>query len=165
MLLLDEPLSALDGPLRQRLQDDLAGIFRSTDVTVVHVTHDVGEAFALGDRVAVLRAGRLVQAATPEELWRHPGSAWIANFIGRGNVVTAADGTQSSIAPEAITLQAGDEAMVTSVERRGPVLVVTVRRDDGVTLVASIGGLRRVRVGDRVSVAIEPDGVAALGPG
>ena len=82
MLLLDEPLGALDGPLRHRLQNDLRALFERLSLTVVHVTHDVGEAFALGDRVAILRAGRLAQVATPDELWSRPADDWVARFLG-----------------------------------------------------------------------------------
>ena len=73
VLLLDEPLGALDGPLRERLQTDLRALFEALGLTVVHVTHDVGEAFALGDRVAILRDGRVAQVAPPDELWARPG--------------------------------------------------------------------------------------------
>ncbi len=82
VLLLDEPLGALDGPLRLRLQSDLRSLFEKLALTVVHVTHDVGEAFALGDRVAVLRAGRLAQVAPPHELWARPADDWVARFLG-----------------------------------------------------------------------------------
>ena len=68
-LLLDEPLSALDGPLRERLRDDLARLFGDLDVSVVHVTHDVEEAFALGDVVAVMLDGHIAQAGSADELW------------------------------------------------------------------------------------------------
>ena len=87
VLLLDEPLGALDGPLRFRLQSDLRALFEALSLTVVHVTHDVGEAFALGDRVAVLRAGRLAQLASPDELWARPADDWVARFLGLRNVV------------------------------------------------------------------------------
>ena len=71
-LLLDEPLGALDGPLRQRLQADLRALFERLGLTVIHVTHDVGEAFALGDRVAILREGRLAQVAAWTSSGRGP---------------------------------------------------------------------------------------------
>ena len=96
-LLLDEPLGALDGPLRLRLQEDLRALFERLALTVVHVTHDVGEAFALGDRVAILRAGRLAQVARPEELWARPADDWVARFLGMRNVVR--DGDRATVDP------------------------------------------------------------------
>ena len=91
VLLLDEPLGALDGPLRRRLQTDLRELFERLRLTVVHVTHDVGEAFELGDRVAVLRDGRVAQVATPDELWARPADDWVARFLGMTNVVPDGD--------------------------------------------------------------------------
>ena len=86
VLLLDEPLGALDRPLHDRLVTELGDLFRTIGQTAVYVTHDVAEAFALGDRVAVMREGRVVQIAAPEELWATPGDAWVARFIGLANV-------------------------------------------------------------------------------
>ena len=86
VLLLDEPLGSLDRRLRDRLLDDLGRIFDELGSTAVYVTHDQTEAFTLGDRVAVMRAGRVVQVATPDELWAHPHDADIARFLGLANV-------------------------------------------------------------------------------
>src|SRR5262249_60597663 len=83
---LREPLGSLDGRLRDRLLDDLERLFDQIAITAVYVTHDQTEAFALGDRVGVMRAGRLVQVATADELWSHPRDADVARFLGIGNV-------------------------------------------------------------------------------
>ena len=88
VLLLDEPVGSLDGPLRERLLADLDALFDRLGLTVAYVTHDVAEAFALGDSVAVLRDGTVVQQAAPEELWAAPADAWTAGFLGLGNVRT-----------------------------------------------------------------------------
>jgi thiamine transport system ATP-binding protein len=82
LLLLDEPLAALDRGLRARLLAELVELLERLDVTALHVTHDQEEAFALGDRVAVMEAGRIVQVDTPEALWRAPGTAAVARFLG-----------------------------------------------------------------------------------
>ena len=104
VLLLDEPLGALDGPLRRRLQTDLRELFERLRLTVVHVTHDVGEAFELGDRVAVLRDGRVAQVATPDELWARPADDWVARFLGMTNVVP--DGDRATVVrPEAVRVR------------------------------------------------------------
>jgi thiamine transport system ATP-binding protein len=158
MLLLDEPLGSLDGPLRVRLQEDLIALFERLELTVVHVTHDVGEAFALGDRVAILRAGRLAQAAPPDELWARPADDWVASFLGMRNVVR--DGDRATIVrPEAVRVCAGSGATVLAAERDGPVVRLRVRRDDGVEFHAVSLDAPSLAHGDRVSVEIDPAGV------
>jgi ABC-type Fe3+/spermidine/putrescine transport system ATPase subunit len=84
VLLLDEPLGAIDVAMKTRLLDDLDGIV--ADRTTVYVTHDHDEALTIGDRVAVLRDGRLVAVDTPEGLWSHPPDPWTARFLGHPNV-------------------------------------------------------------------------------
>lgn len=82
VLLLDEPLSALDREMRERLALDLRGILRSTGTTAVFVTHDQDEAFTVCDRVAVMMGGKVLQLDIPERLWRHPATAQVAEFLG-----------------------------------------------------------------------------------
>jgi thiamine transport system ATP-binding protein len=156
-LLLDEPLGALDGPLRLRLQEDLRELFERLSLTVVHVTHDVGEAFALGDRVAILRGGRVAQIAPPETLWAHPADDWVARFLGMRNV--ARDGDRTTITrPEAVRLRSGSDATVLAADRDGPVVRLRLRRDDGVELEAvALGGAPEP--GARVGLEIDPAGV------
>ena len=86
VLLLDEPLGALDRPLHDRLVAELRDLFDEIGQTALYVTHDVAEAFAVGTRVAVMRAGAIVQVATAERLWESPADAWVARFIGLANV-------------------------------------------------------------------------------
>ena len=82
LLLLDEPLSALDRELREHLAVELRAILQATGTAAVFVTHDQDEAFTVADRVAVMRRGKLLQVETPEELWRHPNSKEVAEFLG-----------------------------------------------------------------------------------
>ena len=89
LLLLDEPLGALDRTLRERLMDELPDILHRAGVTVITVTHDQEEAFAIADCVAIMRAGEVVQIGTPEALYRHPSSAWVARFLGLTNLLDA----------------------------------------------------------------------------
>lgn len=89
LLMLDEPLGALDRALRERLMDELPGILRRAGVTVIYVTHDQEEAFAIAGRVVLIRAGRVVQVGTPEEVYRRPASAWAARFLGLTNLLDA----------------------------------------------------------------------------
>lgn len=87
MLLLDEPLSALDASLRREMQSELKSLQREIGITFLFVTHDQEEALTLSDRVAVLRSGRLEQIAAPEEIYRRPATAYVAQFIGQTNLL------------------------------------------------------------------------------
>ena len=87
VLLLDEPLGALDLKLRKRLQTELALIQRHVGTTFVFVTHDQEEAMALADRIAILNEGRIEQIGTPEEIYRQPASLFAADFIGESNIL------------------------------------------------------------------------------
>lgn len=84
LLLLDEPLSALDRGLRHHLLGVLTEVLANTGTTALYVTHDQDEAFAIADRVAILATGRLLQVAEPEKLWRQPADAQVAEFLGYG---------------------------------------------------------------------------------
>ncbi len=88
VLLLDEPLAALDAKLRASMQEELRRIQREVGITFVFVTHDQQEAFALSDRVAVMRAGRLEQAGTPVELYCKPATRFVADFVGQSNFIS-----------------------------------------------------------------------------
>lgn len=90
VLLLDEPLSALDARIRTKLRQELRGLVRRLGLTAIYVTHDQEEALALSDRIAVMRAGRILQVDTPYGVYHQPSSAFVAGFIGTSNVVEAA---------------------------------------------------------------------------
>jgi iron(III) transport system ATP-binding protein len=94
VVLLDEPFSALDAGLRERLREEVAAILRAAGTSTLLVTHDQSEALSLADTVAVLRAGRLEQVGTPEEVYERPQSQWVASFLGDADVLpgTARDG-------------------------------------------------------------------------
>ncbi|MGH4035406.1 ABC transporter ATP-binding protein [Actinomycetota bacterium Odt1-20B] len=89
LLMLDEPLGQLDRSLRERLVVELRELFGELGTTVLAVTHDQGEAFALADRVVVMRDGRIAQSGTPLEVWQRPVDAFVARFLGFDNVVEA----------------------------------------------------------------------------
>jgi ABC-type Fe3+/spermidine/putrescine transport system ATPase subunit len=89
LLLLDEPLGALDRNLRERLLEELPVILRRVGVTAITVTHDQEEAFALSDRVVLLNGGIVVQTGRPETLYDHPHNAWVARFLGLENLFSA----------------------------------------------------------------------------
>jgi ABC-type Fe3+/spermidine/putrescine transport system ATPase subunit len=87
LLMLDEPLGALDRALRERLIDDLRAILKRVGVTSVYVTHDQAEAFAIADWLVLIDAGQIAQQGPPEQVYRHPNSAFVARFMGHTNLV------------------------------------------------------------------------------
>jgi spermidine/putrescine transport system ATP-binding protein len=89
VLLLDEPLSALDAKLRREMQVELKGLQRKIGVTTILVTHDQEEALAMSDRVAVMNAGRIEQLGTGEDVYHRPATAFVAEFLGESNLVGA----------------------------------------------------------------------------
>ncbi|MDT0308178.1 ABC transporter ATP-binding protein [Streptomyces sp. DSM 44917] len=93
LLMLDEPLGRLDRDLRERLVVELRQLFRRLGTTVLAVTHDQGEAFALADRVVVMREGRIAQAGSPAEVWGRPADAFVARFLGFRNLAAGRVGT------------------------------------------------------------------------
>ena len=95
-LLLDEPLSNLDPTLRQSTRDDLRAMLRRVGVPALFVTHDQEDAFAIADRIALLKRGKLLQSGTPEELYHAPVSREVAAFIGRSSIVAAKDNGASA---------------------------------------------------------------------
>ena len=94
VLMLDEPVGALDRSLRARLVPELSALLRSVRIAAIYVTHDQEEAFAIADRVAVLNGGRVVQIGTPEDLWHNPSTEFVARFFGFDNIadIRAANG-------------------------------------------------------------------------
>jgi putative spermidine/putrescine transport system ATP-binding protein len=90
VLLLDEPLTALDAALRERLRGELNRLLRALGITAVYVTHDQSEAMVLGDRIVVMRKGAIAQVGTPRDIYFAPASRFVAEFVGAANIVEAA---------------------------------------------------------------------------
>ncbi len=160
VLLLDEPLGSLDRRLRDRLLDDLGRIFEEFGSTAIYVTHDQTEAFTLGDRVAVMRAGRVVQVATPDELWAHPHDADTARFLGLANV----EGVEV-IRPEAVSVRRAEgrgNGVVERVTRTGALLRIVLLLDDDRRLEAVVATVDHPAAGDRVDVEVDPHGIVRL---
>jgi putative spermidine/putrescine transport system ATP-binding protein len=88
VLLLDEPLGALDLKLRKQMQIELKTLQRQIGITFVYVTHDQDEALSMSDRLAVFRAGKIEQIGTPEQIYEHPATAFVADFVGDANIIT-----------------------------------------------------------------------------
>ena len=160
VLLLDEPLGSLDRRLRDRLLEDLDRLFEELRVTAIYVTHDQAEAFALGDRVAVMREGRIAQTGSPDELWAHPLDEDVARFLGLRNV-----SGRKVVRPEAVTVRAaaGDgDGVVESAVRHGPTVYLVIRLDDGSELEAAVTSLDHPAPGVRVDVEVAPEGIVRM---
>jgi spermidine/putrescine transport system ATP-binding protein len=95
VMLLDEPLSALDLKLRQHMRAELRAIQKRTNVTFIYITHDQGEALAMSDRVGVMSHGRLQQVAVPQDIYNNPVNGFVASFVGENNVFTGRIGSVS----------------------------------------------------------------------
>jgi putative spermidine/putrescine transport system ATP-binding protein len=153
VLLLDEPLGALDRQLREEMQVELKAIQREVGITFLFVTHDQGEALTMSDRIAVFHQGRVEQVGTPREIYEHPATAFVAGFVGTSNIlsgptaraVLGVDGT-FSVRPEKIRVRGeGDPAAGGDVSTTGTLADVvyagaetryTVDLDAGVRMVA-----------------------------
>jgi len=179
LLLLDEPLSALDPETREALQRELGRVHRELGTTTIHVTHDFEEAVALGDKIAVLkedrldgakREGRIVQVGRPEEIFRRPANEFVARFVGVRNIFRG-EAHPAEEGYKLISIEGLEIAAVTGLE--GPVHV-SVRPED---IVLSRGPLRSsarnafqgrvVGISDRgtvvyVSVRVPPDFVCMI---
>jgi putative spermidine/putrescine transport system ATP-binding protein len=189
ILLLDEPLTALDAALRDRLRGELNRLLRALGITTIYVTHDQAEAMELGDRVVVMRKGSIAQIGTPREIYFTPKNRFVAEFIGAANIVEAAienghlvlpGGRQpvagaadmaaavAMIRPETIRVTEAGSAPLSGVidsvsfigDRQR--LVVSGASDRLLTVDAS--NTVRASAGDRVGLSIAPDAVRVLPP-
>ncbi|MFN8521393.1 MAG: ABC transporter ATP-binding protein [Chloroflexota bacterium] len=176
VLLLDEPLSALDLKLRQHMQLELRALQRQLGATFIYVTHDQTEALVMSDRIAIMNAGRLVQLGTPREIYTRPASVFASDFIGETNlvpgVVADADDGSVTLAAGPVTRlrgRAGEPlpmgtAATLSVRPEAIRLTRTAAPVDAEALVDGfLGQVRQVvYLGSRVRLeAVTPDGVAA----
>jgi putative spermidine/putrescine transport system ATP-binding protein len=181
VLLLDEPLSALDAKVRTQLREEIRRVQIEVGTTTLFVTHDQEEALAIADRVGVMNAGRLEQIAAPEELYARPASRFVAEFVGLTNRVpaTVADGTalvlgvpvpvlagsattgtgHALVRPEVlrVTPAADGHAKVSLVSFLGAISRVTCEVE-GTTVVAQVTSAQAstLSVGDRVRLQVEP---------
>jgi putative spermidine/putrescine transport system ATP-binding protein len=186
VLLLDEPLTALDALLRERLRIEIDVLLHSLGITAAYVTHDQGEAMAIGDRVAVMNKGAIVQTGSPREIYYRPASAFVADFIGTMNRVggTVIDGflqlpggrirwTQGGAGALEVLFRPNDARIVPAgeAELRGEVaqqfflgdrtrLHVSGAADR--LIVVETTEHREFRPGDKIGLRIEPDTLLRL---
>lgn len=180
VLLLDEPLAALDAELRSRIRSEVAGLLRELHITAVFVTHDQEEAFVVGDNVAVMREGRILQFDVPGEVYNHPADPWVARFVGDANLLPGvADGTRARtgigeiplavpahgpcdvvVRPEYITMETGRLGTVREMEYYGHDTAYSLDVAESRVTVRVLA-VPRFGVGDRVDLAYAgPDTMA-----
>ena len=189
VLLLDEPFSNLDAQLRVRLREELRRLIDSIDVTTLFVTHDQEEALMLSDRIVVMNKGRIEQIGTPEEIYEHPATRFVAEFIGwcsvlegtagngafvsRGGmrlpVTATADKAMIVVRPEYIRLatESGASPRFTArVESSNYYGAMTRLRlsvgGEPLLMEAHMGGGRRPVAGDEISIEIDPSGIRVI---
>jgi len=160
VLLLDEPLGALDLKLREAMQEELKTLQRRLGITFVFVTHDQGEALSMADRVAVFNEGRIVQVGAPEEIYYRPEVRFVADFVGSSNILPPALTGQAGYAtvrPEAVRIGAGTlAATVTAVSFLGAATRVTLDAD-GTRLTALLARAdARPEIGAAVTLGWDP---------
>ncbi|WP_134325152.1 ABC transporter ATP-binding protein [Cumulibacter soli] len=175
LLLLDEPLSSLDASLRRRLADDLRRVLKQTATTALLVTHDHDEAFAIADRVVLMRDGKFVQQGTPREVWSAPVDEAAALFLGYARVLRSGDCVplrhafglgEQTLALRANALRiAADGALVASVRSVAPALdelrlIVAIEGGEELEAVAPIDA--QVATGDVVRLSLFRSGTAAI---
>lgn len=189
ILLLDEPLTALDAALRDRLRGELNRLLRALGITTIYVTHDQAEAMELGDRVVVMRKGSIAQIGTPREIYFTPKNRFVAEFIGAANIVEAAienghlvlpGGRQpvggaadmptavAMIRPETIRVTEAGSAplsgIIDSVSFIGDRQRLVVSGASDKLLTVDAPNTVRASAGDRVGLSISPDAVRLLPP-
>jgi iron(III) transport system ATP-binding protein len=185
VVLLDEPWSNIDPLLRGVMRDELAAVLRRTGVTVLLVTHDREEAFSVADRIALMRAGEIVQVGTAEALYYAPASRWAAEFVGAANVVPGRvkDGLVETlfgrfsvaslngrrevevlVRPELLELEpdAKGRGEVVAREFRGHDVFYRVQLDDGITVCSQRPSNEVVPLGARVALRTHHGCVAVL---
>ena len=140
VLLLDEPLGALDLKLRKRLQVELKRIQQEVGITFVYVTHDQEEALTMSDRIAVMHRGRIEQVGAPEDLYDRPATSFVADFIGTTNLLTGAvDAVAADLAD--VRLDSGDAVRIPAAGRRaGETVRLSLRPESIALAVARDGG-------------------------
>jgi len=148
VLLLDEPLGALDLKLREQMQDELKALQQKLGITFVFVTHDQSEALSMADSLAVFNEGKIVQVGTPKEVYQRPSTRFVADFVGSSNVLR----------PE-LSAQLGGAQKWSSLRPE----IVTINQDTGGKVSGVVTGIRYLGSTNRVTVAVgETDISAAL---
>jgi putative spermidine/putrescine transport system ATP-binding protein len=194
VLLLDEPLTALDAALRERLRGELNRLLRALGITTIYVTHDQSEAMALGDRIVVMRKGAIAQIGTPRDIYFAPMNRFVAEFVGAANIVEAdcksgalslpggklpltngavsgqmAGSVVAMIRPESIKLIAAEGAglcgQIDSVSFVGDRQRASISGAAGKPIMVDVPNSIAIKAGDRVGLAVDPVNIRLLPEG
>ena len=172
VLLLDEPLGALDLKLRKEMQVFLKRLHREIGLTFVYVTHDQEEALAMSDRVAVMNQGRIEQLAAPRDIYDSPATAFVADFIGETNFIRR-NGSVIAVRPEQVRIARGGDGLVGEVVAAmviGPTIQCLVKTDNGQEVLVrqqrsgGSGDGEALREGERVFLTWDEDAALSLDP-
>ena len=149
LLMLDEPLGALDRGLKDQLIQDLRMILRQSAIPAIYVTHDQEEAYTIADRMLLLHEGKIMQEGKPQELYDHPINAWVAGFLGLNNQI---NGVVIALEPLTVHTELGDLVMDAAqcIPLRLNQKVTTIIKQGGVNLFPSLDGEHQARVKDCV---------------
>lgn len=140
ILLLDEPLAALDAKVRSKLRYEIKELQKKLKITTIMVTHDQEEALSMGDRIVVMNRGKIEQIGTPEEIYNNPLNSFVADFIGTTNIMKL-HGKEIMVRPEDLTLLKSEESNLTTnyrvknIEFRGNIYRVTLKDKNNLILV------------------------------
>jgi putative spermidine/putrescine transport system ATP-binding protein len=180
VLLLDEPLGALDLKLREQMQEELKSLQKEVGITFVFVTHDQGEALAMSDRLAIFNDGRIVQVGRPDDVYERPNSRFVADFVGSSNLLPPdfshrIGGTKSwaSLRPENVTItknggqapagQASVSGKIASVHYQGSQTRVTVGVDGDLRISANAPSAQGTfREGELVTLSWQPEALHVM---
>ncbi len=174
VLLLDEPLSALDPFLRIKMRAELKRLQRELGITFIHVTHGQDEAMALADLVVLMHDGKIAQSGTPRDVFNAPSSEFVAKFMGGHNIVSR-DGKKFAVRNDSMNLQVKKPAArsssiagkISEIEYQGTAFHITVKKNDGedftVQLAENIFDTNPLKVGSDVYAIWEPASAHALG--
>ena len=143
VLLLDEPLGALDLQLRRAMQIELKHLQKKLGITFIYITHDQEEAINMSDRIAVMKDGRIEQIGTPDEIYNHPKTSYVATFVGNANIL---HGVAESIQGENAIVKIGNDRVIVKLE--------TSQQDTGDT-----GGKQHLAAGEKVTLAVRSENI------
>jgi putative spermidine/putrescine transport system ATP-binding protein len=189
ILLLDEPLTALDAALRDRLRGELNRLLRALGITAIYVTHDQAEAMELGDRVVVMQKGAIAQIGTPREIYFTPKNRFVAEFIGAANIIEAPVENGQLVLPGGRQPTGGDANLAAAIAMIRPETIGIVQAESAalsgtIDSVSFIGDRQRMivsgasdklltvdapntiraKAGEKVGLLIAPDAVRLLPP-
>lgn len=158
VVLMDEPFGALDEVLREELGWEVKSILAKRKTAAILVTHDRHEAITIGDRVAVMDDGKILQCAAPRTVYDQPATRFVADFLAVSSYLPSASGTERMVRPHQLRVRAGGPHTVFRVEFLGATHRYTIRTQNGATLVADLGPEQPLSLGDACDVEVVKHG-------